>query len=742
MSESDEAVGEEPTKKASTEHSRMSVLYVSQRDGGSPVPSRLETEHGIRGRTVSSIRSAADHLQHDGDAIDCVVFEGTGDEPVELRAIERELIEGRNIPIVIYAAPGRDADLCEAYIRVGVDDVVTRTADTNRVPILAHRIERCVTREREDAVPDGLPKAAGAKRYGVLVVGSDGRIECADGTVESIGYREEALEDSAELRAVIADERVYRNLWETVTAGDSWNGELSVNGPDGEKHSIHLTATPVQDETGEVRRVVVVTSEGVDRSRYQQRLETVQQKYEALIHAAPDAIFVADADSGKIVEANEAASNLLNRPREEIIGMDHTELHPEEHRGRYRKLFEHHSNVGEGVFDRFESGEPLYVVTAEGQRIPVEVSATAVELDGRKLVQGHFRNTSERKRRERDLRSFREAVEQAGHAIMITDTDGTIEYVNPRFEEVTGYSEVEARGERPSILNSGEHGNEFYRRLWETIRAGEVWEGEIVNQRKDGERYYIDQTIAPITDDEESVERFVAINTDITERKRYESQLERERDRLEEFAGTVAHDLRNPLMIARGHVEIAREQRPKADIANCLDTAVTALERMETVIDEVLTLSERGATIREPEPVELPEIVETAWGLVEAPSATLLVDRELAELPLRADESRLCQAFENIFQNAVEYAGADVTVTVSRLPDREGFYVEDDGPGLPPKDRNRVFESGFTTSDDGTGFGLAIVKQIVEAHGWRITATDAAGDSGGARFEITGVNNG
>ena len=643
MSETNNTVGERRTNIGSPGDEQISVLFVNLRsDGSDSVQSALEAEYGIRVRTVSSVQSAFVRLNRNCDSIDCAVLAGTEEGSVELDALEKARTRGYDLPILVYAAPGCGPDRCEAYIRTGATDVVTRTAETDRLPVLAHRIERCVSRGRE---------------------------------------------------------------------------------------------------TGEVRRTDVVTDGVSDRKRYRRRLETAQRKYEALIDAAPDAIFVADADSGEIIEANEAASNLLSRPREEIIGMAHTELHPPEHRGRYRRLFEYHSNVGEGIFDRFDSGEPVHVVTAGGERIPVEVSATVVELDGRKLVQGHFRDTSERRRRERDLRSYREAVEQAGHAIMITDTDGTIEYVNPRFEEVTGYSETEALGERPSILKSGEHGEAFYRNLWETITSGEVWQGELVNRRKDGERYYIDQTIAPITDGEGTIERFVAINADITERKRYESQLERERDRLGEFAGTVAHDLRNPLMIASGHIGLARERQPRADISVKLDTAMTALRRMEAVIDEVLTLSERGATIREPEPVDLPRIAEKAWSLVETASATLSVDEGLSERPVRADESRLCQAFENLFRNAVEYAGPDVTVTVGRLPERDGFYVEDDGPGLPPKDRNRVFESGFTTSDDGTGFGLAIVKQIVEAHGWAIAATDAAGDRGGARFEITGITN-
>ncbi|MFD1684558.1 PAS domain S-box protein [Halobellus litoreus] len=723
----------------------ISVLFVNHRASGSdPVAPGLEAVSGIRIRTASSVSSAVSRLDRDGDSVDCVVVAGTESGAVELEAIREGRLRRAGVPVVVYAAPGCGADLCAEYIQAGADDVVTRAPGTDRTPLLAHRIETCVTRERARTASAG-PEADidGARAGGgVMIVDADGRIECADRSFESLAFREGSGEASPELRAVVRDDSVYRDLWQTVTAGDTWTGELPVDGGDAGADSIGVRAAPLRDERGEIRRVVVARAKASDRDRYQRRLETAQRKYEALIDAAPDAIFVADADSREIIEANEAAADLLDRPRQEIIGISQTELHPTDHRGRYRGLFEHHSETGEGTFDRFESGEPIQIVTGEGERTPVEISATVVELDGRKLVQGHFRDVTERKRRERDLRSYREAVEQAGHAIMITDVDGRIEYVNPTFEDVTGYSKTEALGERPSLLKSGEHDEEFYRNLWETIDSGSVWEGEIVNERKDGTRYYIDQTIAPITDDEGTIERFVAVNTDITDRKRYEAQLERERDRLGEFAGTVAHDLRNPLMIAHGNVELARDRYPKEELAESLETAIAALERMESVIDEVLTLSERGATIREPEPVELSQVVEKAWDLTESPAATLSMDEGFSEEFVPADESRLCQLFENLFQNAVEYAGPAVTVTVGSLAERDGFFVEDDGPGLPPKNNDRVFESGFTTSDDGTGFGLAIARQIVEAHGWEILATDGATDGSGARFEIRGIKNG
>ncbi|MFB6119365.1 sensor histidine kinase [Halosegnis sp.] len=153
---------------------------------------------------------------------------------------------------------------------------------------------------------------------------------------------------------------------------------------------------------------------------------------------------------------------------------------------------------------------------------------------------------------------------------------------------------------------------------------------------------------------------------------------------------------------------------------------------METLIDDLLALLKAGNTIDDPEAVALGDQVELAWGSVQTAEATL---QATVDTTIRADASRLRQLLENLFRNAIEHGGADVTVTVEAI-DR-GFAVADDGLGIPPEDCETVFESGYSSTNDGTGFGLAIVADIVDAHGWRIRVTESNAD--GARFEITGI---
>jgi signal transduction histidine kinase len=218
------------------------------------------------------------------------------------------------------------------------------------------------------------------------------------------------------------------------------------------------------------------------------------------------------------------------------------------------------------------------------------------------------------------------------------------------------------------------------------------------------------------------------------EREQAKAELERERDRLEEFAGVVSHDLRNPLNTAVGRLALLREEVD--DDGDHLPALERSLERMGELIDGLLTLAREGMAVQNPDRVRPADVAERAWHTTGTADATLDVG---PVDPVLADESRLRQLFENLFRNAVEHGGPGVAVTVGPLEGR-GFYVADDGPGIPADERDRVRETGYTTADGGTGFGLSIVESIADAHGWGMRVVES--ETGGARFEFTGVEPG
>jgi signal transduction histidine kinase len=218
----------------------------------------------------------------------------------------------------------------------------------------------------------------------------------------------------------------------------------------------------------------------------------------------------------------------------------------------------------------------------------------------------------------------------------------------------------------------------------------------------------------------------VGITRNVTDRVERERELRRQNERLDEFASVISHDLRNPLNVAPARATLLE----KKGESEHFDPLVRSLDRIESIVADTLTLARQGNTIDETASVTLIDLVGKCWGTVNTDAATL----EIAEdVTFQGDRDRLQHVFENLFRNAIEHGGTDVTVRVGRA-DEDTIYVEDDGSGIPAARRDEIFEPGTSSTDDGTGFGLTIVKRIVDAHGWTVSVTDGA--EGDARFEF------
>lgn len=238
--------------------------------------------------------------------------------------------------------------------------------------------------------------------------------------------------------------------------------------------------------------------------------------------------------------------------------------------------------------------------------------------------------------------------------------------------------------------------------------------------------------------DVEFTELLVAHTARTIDRIRYEAELqergetlERQNERLEEFVNVVSHDLRNPLTVASGQPDLARESCE----SDYLDAVASEHARMEALIEDLLTLARDGRPVEELETVDIETVATDSWGHVHSPDASL---QTTSMLSIRANPRRLRQLFETLFRNAIDNGGDAVTITVGPLENETGFSVADDGQGIPSAERDTVFDRGYSSREENTGFGLAIVREIADAHGWNVTVADAA--AGGARFEITSVS--
>ena len=285
---------------------------------------------------------------------------------------------------------------------------------------------------------------------------------------------------------------------------------------------------------------------------------------------------------------------------------------------------------------------------------------------------------------------------------------------------------------------------------------------------EEGHEGWVLTSKVPWYDADGDVAGLIGITIDVSQQEAYRRVLERQNERLSEFASVVSHDLRNPLNTAQGYLELARETGDD----EYLDRVADAHSRMEELIADVLTLARTGTDVADCTDVDLASVVADAWEICCEPGATLDVAGPLGTA--RADESRLRELLENLFRNSVEHGSTgsrpqaedsvrrgstrtrawpddsakhgtttaddgsktDVRITVGLLDDDDGFYVEDDGPGIPEGEHSRVFEPGVTSREEGTGFGLPIVRRIAEAHGWAVDVTDAKHAETGARFEF------
>jgi len=310
----------------------------------------------------------------------------------------------------------------------------------------------------------------------------------------------------------------------------------------------------------------------------------------------------------------------------------------------------------------------------------------------------------------------------------VVNEDAEFEYVNEAFVDLTGHDRNEIIGSSPGLIKTRPDVEKANEKLAEIVSStGPVRQKFRVDiQTRDGGVVPCYDHMAALPFDEE-FRGSVGILRDASEEQQRREELLRQNERLEEFTSVVSHDLRTPLNNAAVAAELARAEGAEEHF----DRLESEHERMQQMIQDLLRLARNGRTVSETEPIDVIGVASEAWESfgfaadeVELPDCELIVD---------GDPPRIRQLVENLMRNAVDHGRSPVTVTVGKHAD--GFYVSDDGPGIENSRADEVFEPGFTTASDGTGFGLTIVKRIADAHGWNIDVAES--DAGGARFEFT-----
>jgi len=496
-----------------------------------------------------------------------------------------------------------------------------------------------------------------------------------------------------------------------------------------------LVSVPNEGPYWETRIAPVIVDGTVEKLVGATRNITAQKdrerRYDAIFNQTYQYIGLLDTD-GTLLEANDSALEFGGLKREEVIGQlfwDTYWWQRDEH--TRMQLKDAVTSAANGEFVRYD----VEVQGAdETAIIDFSIRPITDERDNVVLLVTEGRNITKHKQRARELEQKREFLRQIQSAADIGGWE-----VDFRTETMRWTDEVYRIHELPTEYEPAvEDGIDFYHPqdratitdAFERLRkTGDGYDLELRIITAADERRWVRTLGAPWYDDDGTLIGARGAFQDITERKERERELQRTNARLEEFASVVSHDLRNPLTVAQAALELGRESGAAEDF----DRIKAAHKRMNALIDDLLTLARNGQQVDETQPIVLQTLLESVCETLPNDRAT--IDIALGDYRLEGDEARLRQLIENLLSNALTHGGDDVTIRVGRLESRDGFYVADDGPGIPPAIREEIFDQGYSTTSEGTGFGLAIVKGIAEAHGWTVGVTES--EDGGARFEVT-----
>lgn len=519
---------------------------------------------------------------------------------------------------------------------------------------------------------------------------------------------------------------------------------------DGTQFWNKLTVTPIYDDDDELIRYLGTQEDITERKEREKQLTELNRTTQALIKAENQQEI---ADIGV-----EAASNILGLQANAIHFSedDDTQLVPKSYTDRAAALADEMVTlpVDDSIAGRvYTTGEPetienvqqdpdvydpeadprsfmylplgdygVLIAGAEEQAAFDQQDLTLGELLAGNLVAALDRVT--RKERLEEVKSQYQTLAEnfPEGAVFLYDTSLRVVRAGGLELSNVGLSSEELVGTTPHEQYPTETADELVDHLENALNGA----AETFEQKYAGNQYQV-QTV-PVRTDNGEVDHVMAVSRNITEQAMQRQEIERQNERLEEFTSIISHDLRSPLSVAQGHLELAEETADEEHFEKASD----AIKRSQDLIDDLLTLAREGKQIDEVTSVDLTEVAQESWDTVETAQATLSVDGPAV---IEADQCRVQQLFENLYRNAVEHGGEDITVHIGAL--NNGFYVADTGRGIPEDHREEVFDAGFSTADDGIGFGLQIVEQIVKAHGWDISVTES--EQGGVRFEIANV---
>ncbi len=478
-----------------------------------------------------------------------------------------------------------------------------------------------------------------------------------------------------------------------------------------------------------------------------------EKKYKDLAEMLPQMIFETDS-TGKITYANKNIIEKIGYSCEETAkGISLLQIINTSERERAVE------DIAEIMTGKILYNREYNILAKDGFIFPAEISASPIYAEDRIIgLRGFIIDKTESKKSEEQLRILSRAVQQSPASVIITDLDGSIEYINPKFQQVTGYSLEEIRGENPRIFSSGLKPPSEYEILWKTITSGNDWTGEFQNKKKNGEIYWASALISPVKDNEGNITHFLGLQEDITERKRNEAELKAAKEKAEEmnrmksiFLANMSHELRTPMTGIMGYAETLYNELQESPLKEMAGTLLKSSSRLKETLNLILDLSRIEANKIEIIPINLnvPEILREIVKLFEiaAIEKNLKIDLIIKEENISSmlDRRMFVQIIENLINNAIKYTNVGkVAITAGKKiengKDFSVIEIEDTGIGIQSENIDIIFEpfrqisEGNARNFEGTGLGLTITKKFVELLGGKIFVASRLG--AGSKFTV------
>lgn len=523
------------------------------------------------------------------------------------------------------------------------------------------------------------------------------------------------------------------------TLKGGWKGELINVKKSGEEIIISLSTSPIYDDTGKLIALCGIVEDITERKQTLQRLAESEERFRSLVNSIAEAVVIVDWN-GKILFANQSAAKLVDLENpEKGVGKSITEfLHPADIDKAIRLI------SFDNKFSQMRT-EKYRILTANKKIKWVESISEKVRFQDQLVLLSTLRDITERIKTEEMLHLLTNALHSAANGVLITDNIGRIVWVNEAVLKLTGYDEKDLIGKSTSVFKSGLLPDKFYTNLWNTITAGKVWKGELINKRKDGSLYDEEMTITPILDDEQNITNFIAVKQDITERKRNERELREAKVKAEEmnklktsFLANMSHELRTPLVGILGFAELLRDNIADTEMSQMASRIYSSGKRLLETLNSLLDLSRIEANKMELKSdfINVCRVVRENIMQFEAlaKSKNLYLRAEIHDKELISflDDRILHQILNNLVNNALKFTKAGgVTIFVEKesLDDKNyvSIKVKDTGIGIPEESLPKIFEEfrqvseGLDRKFDGTGLGLTLTKKFVELLGGTIS---------------------